>query len=85
MGDTPGLAASLNNLSVRLSDLGQWEGALATVTEAVAVHRELARRRPDVHQRELDRSLWVLDWLEGKATDWLGRVSSCDHRVVLVR
>ena len=36
------LAGSLNNLSVRLSDLGRREDALAVIEEAVTIRRELA-------------------------------------------
>ena len=41
------LAGSLNNLSVRLGDLGRREEALAAIQEAVSTYRELAAARPD--------------------------------------
>ena len=53
-------ARILNNLSVRLSDLGRREEALAAIEEAVAVYRELAALRPDAFRPDLARSLAVL-------------------------
>ena len=40
------LAGSLNNLSVRLADLGRREEALAAIQEAADIYRELAAARP---------------------------------------
>jgi len=51
------LAASLNNLSIRLSDLGRREVALAAIEEAVAIRRDLAAARPDAFRPDLARSL----------------------------
>jgi tetratricopeptide (TPR) repeat protein len=51
------LAASLNNLSVRLADLGRREEALAAIEEAVAAHRSLAPGRPDAFLPDLASSL----------------------------
>ena len=51
------LAASLNNLSVRLSDLGHREGALAAIEEAVNIRRALTADRPDVFRPDLATSL----------------------------
>jgi hypothetical protein len=56
-------AGSLNNLSLRLADLGRREESLAAIEEAAPVRRELAERRPGAHQRELNQSLQVLAWL----------------------
>ena len=53
----PDLARSLNNLSVRLADLGRREDALAASQEAVAIYRELAAARPDAFRPDLARSL----------------------------
>ena len=53
----PGLAGSLNNLSLRLGDLGRWGDGLAAIEEAVTIHQELARVRPDVFLPELAMSL----------------------------
>src|SRR5690242_3956339 len=57
------LATSLNNLSVRLGDLGRREEALAAIEEAVTVRRELAARWPDAYEQELKQSLQVVAWL----------------------
>uniref|UniRef100_UPI0011804F30 tetratricopeptide repeat protein n=1 Tax=Streptomyces sp. gb14 TaxID=1827753 RepID=UPI0011804F30 len=53
----PTLAASLNNLSMRLGEVGRWEEGLATVEEAVAIHRTLADANPDAHLPTLAASL----------------------------
>jgi tetratricopeptide (TPR) repeat protein len=44
---TPDLANALNNLSLRLSDLGWREDAVAAAEEAVSIYRQLAAARPD--------------------------------------
>jgi hypothetical protein len=64
----PDLAMGLNNLSVRLGDVGRREEGLAAITEAVDIHRKLAEVRPAVHQQDLERSLEVLTRLQGEAT-----------------
>ena len=51
------LAGSLNNLSVRLADLGRREDALAAIEEAVTIRRELAAARPDAFGPHLADSL----------------------------
>ncbi|WP_203901544.1 tetratricopeptide repeat protein, partial [Virgisporangium aliadipatigenens] len=51
------LAASLNNLSVRLAGLGRREPALAAIEEAVSVYRRLAAARPDAVEPDLAASL----------------------------
>ena len=51
------LARSLNNLSVRLADLGRREDALAAIEEAVTIRRELAAARPDAFRPDLAASL----------------------------
>ncbi|MGW6839459.1 tetratricopeptide repeat protein [Streptomyces sp. NPDC054958] len=53
----PYLATSLNDLSIRLGDLGRWEEALVAITEAVYVFRELVGLRPDVYRPDLAMSL----------------------------
>ena len=60
----PDLAASLNNLSLRLADLGRREEALAAIQEAVTIRRELAARWPDAYRSKLEQSLQVAAWLE---------------------
>ena len=51
------LALSLNNLSVRLGDLGRPEAALAAIEEATETYRELAAARPDAYRPDLAASL----------------------------
>ena len=53
----PNLAASLNNQSGRLSELGRREDALTAIDEAVGVYRELAGARPDAFLPDLAMSL----------------------------
>ena len=55
---------SLNNLSLRLADLGRREDALAPIEEAVTIRRELAARWPDAYYHQLEQSLRVAAWLE---------------------
>jgi len=52
-----GLAASLNNLSAQLRELGRREEALAAIQEAVTIRRELAAARPDAFRPGLAVSL----------------------------
>jgi tetratricopeptide (TPR) repeat protein len=56
----PILASSLNNLSIRLGELGRREEALAAIEEAVPIRRGLAEARPDVFQPDLAGSLNTL-------------------------
>ena len=51
------LAGSLNNLSIRLADLGRREEALAASQEAVTIRQELAAARPDAFRPDLASSL----------------------------
>ncbi|WP_208630395.1 tetratricopeptide repeat protein, partial [Amycolatopsis kentuckyensis] len=51
------LATSLNNLTVRLGDLGRYEDALAAINEAVDACRQLAEQRPDAYLPSLAMSL----------------------------
>ncbi|MFD7507627.1 DUF3856 domain-containing protein [Streptomyces sp. NPDC059850] len=53
----PDLAASLNNLSNCLGDLGRREEALGAIGEAVEIRRDLVRDRPDVFRPDLAMSL----------------------------
>ncbi|MFE5656926.1 hypothetical protein ACFQ9H_12180, partial [Streptomyces sp. NPDC056517] len=53
----PDLAASLNNQSNHLSDLGRREEALTAVTRAVEIRETLADRRPDAFLPDLAMSL----------------------------
>ena len=65
----PDLAASLNNLGNRLSELGRREDALAVTREAVEICRRLAADRPDAFLPDLAMSLNNL----GKYLSELGR------------
>ncbi|GLW27896.1 tetratricopeptide repeat protein [Actinoplanes regularis] len=51
------LATALNNLSVRLGDLGSNGPALAAIEEAVLIHRRLAGQQPETFEADLARSL----------------------------
>ena len=53
----PDLAMSLNNLAIRLSELGRRSEALAPAQEAVELYRALARQNPDAFQPYLARAL----------------------------
>lgn len=53
----PGLARSLNDLSVWLSELGRREEALQAAREAVDLFRRLAPQRPQTFLPDLARSL----------------------------
>ncbi|WP_240810346.1 tetratricopeptide repeat protein [Actinomadura sp. WMMA1423] len=53
----PDLAGSLNDLSVRLGELGRREEGLEAITEAVEVYRRLADARPDAFLPDLAGSL----------------------------
>ena len=48
---------SLNNQSNALAELGRREDALAAITEAVALYREVAAARPDAFRPDLAASL----------------------------
>ncbi|KAF7969373.1 hypothetical protein HWV62_27458 [Athelia sp. TMB] len=54
---TEKLASSLNNLSIRLSDLGRHKDALAANQEAVGLRRALAAERPEAFTASLAESL----------------------------
>ncbi|MEU0047789.1 tetratricopeptide repeat protein [Streptomyces werraensis] len=53
----PGLAMSLNNLSVRLGDVGRREEGLTAIQEAVGHYRALAKANPDAYLPYLATSL----------------------------
>ena len=54
------MAASLNNLAIRLSDLKRHEEALAVADEAVGLDRALATARPEAFLPDLALSLNTL-------------------------
>ncbi|MFB7470883.1 tetratricopeptide repeat protein [Kitasatospora sp. NPDC056184] len=45
----PDLASSLNNLAVRLAEVGRRQESLASAQEAATTYRQLARTNPDAH------------------------------------
>jgi Tetratricopeptide repeat len=51
------LAASLNNLAIRLSEAGRRDKAVIPAAEAVTLRRQLFRAVPAVHRAELAKSL----------------------------
>ncbi|MFE6788215.1 tetratricopeptide repeat protein [Streptomyces sp. NPDC057680] len=53
----PNLATSLNNLSIRLGDVGRRAEGLAAVEEALAIRRTLAEANPDAYLPDLASSL----------------------------
>ncbi|MEJ2578845.1 MAG: tetratricopeptide repeat protein [Kineosporiaceae bacterium] len=55
--DPAALAASLNNLGNRLSEVGRPEDALAPTEEALTIHRSLAKTNPTAHLPDLATSL----------------------------
>ncbi|MEV0941768.1 tetratricopeptide repeat protein, partial [Micromonospora wenchangensis] len=59
----PNLAASLNNLGIRLSELGRPEQALTPAEEAVRIRRRLAETNPDAYLPNLAMSLWSYAWV----------------------
>jgi tetratricopeptide (TPR) repeat protein len=56
----PDLARSLNNLSNRLSEIGNVAEALAAITEAVEVYRRLATANPARFEPDLATSLGAM-------------------------
>ncbi|MFL6262871.1 MAG: tetratricopeptide repeat protein, partial [Thermoanaerobaculia bacterium] len=79
------LAGALNNLSVRLSDLGRREEALTACEEAVAIRRQLAAARPDAFRPALASAL---NNLSVRLSD-LGRreeaLAACEEAVAILR
>src|SRR5262245_31043183 len=59
----PYLAASLHDLSVRLSEAGDNAGARAAIEEAIRIRRHLARRNPIRHAASLEQSRQLLSRL----------------------
>ncbi len=51
---------ALNNLAIRLSEVGQREAALAPAQEAADLYRELAAKAPDAYRPALAGSLATL-------------------------
>jgi tetratricopeptide (TPR) repeat protein len=71
----PDLAMSLNNLGIRLSELGRREEALEAIQEAVEVYRKMAASHPDAFLPDLAKSLNNLSAM----LDDLGRFEDAAH------
>jgi hypothetical protein len=60
----PYLAANLHELSLRLAEAGDNDGALAAIAQAVSIRRQLARANPARYAASLEQSLQVLSQIE---------------------
>jgi hypothetical protein len=60
----PDLAASLNNLSVRLGEVGRSEEALAAINEAAELRHSLTTTRDSAKNEEVEQQLARLEWME---------------------
>lgn len=85
------LAASLNNLSIRLGAVGHHEEGLAAIREAVDIRRQLAEQHQAAYGEALKKSLRVLTNLQGRGGDeappqsvraslWLGHSGQAERR-----
>ena len=72
----PHLASSLYNQSSRLAELGRQEHALAPITEAVAIYRELAADRPDEFRPYVAASLTSMGTLLNRLGDFDAALSA---------
>jgi tetratricopeptide (TPR) repeat protein len=70
----PDLAAALNNLSVRFSELGRPAEALPAIEETVTIHRELVAASPGRYRPDLAQSLTNL----GEVLEAVGRKADAD-------
>ncbi|MEV0332395.1 tetratricopeptide repeat-containing protein [Nocardia sp. NPDC050717] len=66
-GNQPLLAASLNNVAIRLGELGRREEGLAAAEESVKIRRRLAEHHPDTYLPDLAKSL-------NNISVWLGEL-----------
>ena len=53
----PGLALSLNNLSIAFDESGDKKGAHAAIRRAIAIHEEFAKGNPAIYGPDLGNSL----------------------------
>jgi hypothetical protein len=60
----PYLAANLHELSLRLAEAGDNDGAMAAIANAVSIRRQLARANPERYAASLEQSLQVLSQIE---------------------
>jgi tetratricopeptide (TPR) repeat protein len=75
----------LNALSVRLSDVGDRQGALAAIQEAVVLHRELVQRDPDTFTPDLAKSLNTLSNSLSDVGERLRALDAIQEAVALYR
>ncbi|MCA9834067.1 MAG: tetratricopeptide repeat protein, partial [Thermomicrobiales bacterium] len=78
----PDLAMSLNNLAVRLAEVGDRKGALAPAQEAVNIRRELAKTAPAAYRPDLAGSLNNLAALQSDVKDGWRRVNDEYDRAI---
>jgi hypothetical protein len=83
--DQPGKANHLNNLSVRLSDVGDGAGALAATREAVEIRRRLAQGNPARFDPDLALSLNNLSSHLSDAGDGAGALAAIREAVEIRR
>ena len=81
----PRLATSLNNLSVRLGNAGEREGALAAIEEAVRVYRALAAFQPNNFRSDLAMSLNNLAVQLGTVGRWDDSLAAIEEAVAILR
>jgi hypothetical protein len=81
----PHLATSLNNLSLRLRDVGRREEGLAAIREAVEACRALAEANPAAYLPDLARSLNNLSVHLGDARRWEEGVATSQEAMELYR
>ncbi|MGH3769116.1 MAG: tetratricopeptide repeat protein, partial [Pseudonocardiaceae bacterium] len=80
----PDLARALNNLGIRLSNLGQLEDALAATVEAVEIRRRLAQTNPAAYEPDLARGLWSFAWVRvAGQTELPQALTAAEESVVL--
>ena len=77
----PDLAMSLNNLSDQQADTGDRAGALASITEAVDIYRQLAQANPAAYLPDLATSLNNLSDQQAGTGDRAGALASITEAV----
>jgi len=81
----PALAATLNDLSIRLAHLERSRQALEAATESVEINRKLARIQPDVHLTHLATSLNTLSNRQMNNHQLMEAKASLDESVKIYR
>jgi hypothetical protein len=74
------MAASLHDLSLRLSEAGDGAGALATVQEAIKIRRQLAKEGPRFAEG-LEQSLQLRAQVKSAILDELPNVQTAEGTV----